>query len=229
MNAKDTLLLSRCRIFRTVARNGLSDLLGGADSRIEAYDSGALVRTRGEPCNALLVLLEGKVCGEFQAYDGRVLRIETIAAPETIASAFLFASDARFPVNIIALEPVRICLIERVSLLGLAQASREILNALLEDIAERTELLTEKLRLTQFATLKQKVAGYLLERSERGSRPTVTLPTSQATIAELFGVARPSLGRVLHELEASGLISRAHRSIRICDPAALVELLRRSA
>lgn len=225
MTPADSLLISRCRLFRGVADRQLRDALRQVNLGVESYSPGALIRSRGDSCDALLILLAGKVSGQFQEYDGRVLRVETIAAPEMIASAFLFAPEPRFPVNIVAVDHTRICLIPRESVITLAQSSRRIMTSLLEDMASRTAFLAEKLRLTEFATLRQKVAGYLLERSDNGARNVITLPMNQTTLAELFGVARPSLGRVLHELEQCGIIERERRSIRILESDALTDLL----
>lgn len=225
MTSEDFLHLSQCKLFRGLIDRQLHDALRQVKLSIESYSPGALIRSRGDCCDALLILLAGKVSGQFQEYDGRVLRVETIAAPEMIASAFLFAPEPRFPVNILAVDRVRMCLIPRESVITLAQSSRQIMSSLLEDMASRTAFLAEKLRLTEFATLRQKVAGYLLERSDNGARGVITLPMNQTTLAELFGVARPSLGRVLHELEQSGVIARERRSIRILDSGALTGLL----
>ena len=189
------------------------------------FDAGSLIRSRGEPCDKLLVLLAGKVSGEFQDYNGRVLRVETISAPETVASAFLFAPEPVFPVNIIAIDEVRICSIDRSALFAAAATSQALTKALLEDVAARAAFLAEKLRFTQFTTLRQKVAGYLLERLQDSATGRITFSINQKVIAELFGVARPSLGRVLHDLEQSGLIAREHRAIIIRDRSALTELL----
>lgn len=225
MNPEDSRLISRCRLFLGVTDRQVHNALQQVRTSVESYNPGALIRSRGERCDALLVLLAGKVAGQFQEYDGRVLRVETMGAPEMIASAFLFAPEPRFPVNIVALDRVRICLIPRESVVTLAQSSRRIMGSLLEDMASRTAFLAEKLRLTEFATLRQKVAGYLLERSENGARNLVVLPMNQTTLAELFGVARPSLGRVLHELERSGIIARERHSIRILQSGALTDML----
>ncbi len=97
--------------------------------------------------------------------------------------------------------------------------------ALLSDVGGRVAFLAEKLRLTQFSTLRQKIAGYLVERASALKTDLVSLPTTQKSLAELFGVARPSLGRVIHELETDGIIARESRRIRIVDLERLRSLL----
>jgi len=225
MNPDERLQIAKCNLFRGIAVSEMEKILSILQPRVFSYRPRSLIRSRGEPCGKLLVLLAGKVSGEFQDCGGRVLRVETISAPETVASAFLFAPEPVFPVNIIALDEVRICSIDRNSLFSAAAISRRFTKALLEDVAARASFLAEKLRFTQFTTLRQKVAGYLLERLQGNATGRITLSFNQKVIAELFGVARPSLGRVLHDLEQSGLIAREHRTIIIRDRSALTELL----
>jgi CRP-like cAMP-binding protein len=212
-------------LFKDVPRSELEHLISGTQYRIQSHERDALIKTRGDLCDELVILLNGQVAGEFQDYDGHVLRVETISAPETIASAFLFAPEPHYPVNIVAITDVRICSMSRTSVVALTRQSEAVMSSLLADIGARTAFLAEKLRLMQFATLRQKVAGYLLERSQRTGLDSIQLPATHKTIAELFGVARPSLGRVLHELEESGVIKRGRHSIRIRNRQALTELL----
>jgi len=65
----------------------------------------------------------------------------------------------------------------------------------------------------------QRVIGYLLrDQSECDSTSiTVSLPVSKGTIASRLSLTPEYFSRVLHELEASGLIEIDKREIRIPD------------
>ena len=72
----------------------------------------------------------------------------------------------------------------------------------------------------------QRVIGYLLRDvpsdGAQGSEPhTVSLPVSKATIASRLSLTPEYFSKVLHELEAAGLIRIDKRDILITDPAAL--------
>lgn len=60
--------------------------------------------------------------------------------------------------------------------------------------------------------LVAQLAGLLVDESEDG---TVELP--QRTLAAMLGVARPSLNKVLKELERRGLVALGYASIRLLD------------
>ena len=68
----------------------------------------------------------------------------------------------------------------------------------------------------------QRVIGFLLrdqalEDCEPGEVRTVSLPVSKATIASRLSLTPEYFSRVLHELEAHGLIEIDRRDIRILD------------
>jgi len=212
------LQIVRAPVFADVPTEPLSRALSRTSLSVEHHDQGNLIRHRGDACDSLTILLSGTVSAEIQDYEGRVMRIETIAAPNAIASAFLFGRRRRFPVTVTALSDVSIAAIPRKAVIELGRSLPEFLENLLDDMANRASFLAEKLRLTQFATIKQKVADYLLHRmNESDSARSVIEIASQQVLAELFGVRRPSLARVLGEMEEEGVIVRHTHQVEIAD------------
>ena len=74
----------------------------------------------------------------------------------------------------------------------------------------------------------QRLIGYLLRDGEsaqtgvsHSTSLTVNLPASKATIASLLSLTPEYFSRVLHELEAQGLIQIDKREISILDVARL--------
>jgi CRP-like cAMP-binding protein len=94
----------------------------------------------------------------------------------------------------------------------------------LRDSGNRIVTLAEKLRFSKFSTIRQKIAGYLLECADKQQGKVITLGHSKSSLAELFGVSRPSLSRGFSELHGSGLIRQEGRSITILSRAGLVDL-----
>jgi CRP-like cAMP-binding protein len=224
VNDRDFALLRRCPLFRSTSEARLRAQLERLPHGVSDYEADALIRSQGDRYDELLILLKGKVAGEFRTHDGRLLRVETLAAPETLASAFLFSPQARLPVEMVAVTPVRLFRIGREALLSLASACPEVLEKLLRDIAHRTEFLATKLRMVQFETLRERVAHYLLDLMRSQNRPTVELPVAKKELADILGSARQSVFRCLGELEEQGLIAQHGRSMHILDPDGLREL-----
>ena len=85
--------------------------------------------------------------------------------------------------------------------------------------------LAEKIRLFKFKSLRQKFTGYILSLSGKQHSDNVTLPYTREKLAELFGVARPSLSRVCSEMSDKGLVELDGKTVTILDKESLEESL----
>ena len=224
MTGEDLALLRRCRLFREMDERTLSLLLTRFPCRLRGFSPGELIHSRGEAYLSLLVLLRGSVSAEMHDPAGKALHVETIQAPEAIASGILFAPENRLPVSIYAAQAVRLAALSRSAVLECCQRDRGFLEALLQDMGGRAAFLAEKLWLSRFSSLRQKLASYLLERCDRAAADAVVLSATRQELADVFGAARPSVSRVFGELEGRRLISRHGRRIDILDRPALEAL-----
>ena len=97
---------------------------------------------------------------------------------------------------------------------------------MLAGISRRLHGLVQDVEAYALRSGVQRVVGYLLRNqavddSGGGEAFTVSLPVSKATLASRLSLTPEYFSRVLHELEAAGLISVDKRDIHILDIAAL--------
>lgn len=213
--------LSGLPIFRNVEKSELERLFSSIIFQRKSYPEGALIVSQGEECNRLLLLTEGSVKGEMISPMGKSLKIEDMEAPYALATAFIFGHNALFPVNIVANTAVTLLVIQRRELLKLFQMNEQILQNFLSMISSRAQFLSEKLRFHSFKSLRSKLAFYLIK--EAGNENSFRLNDSQNELAELFGVARPSVGRVFLLLQEEGIIDIRYRQVEIIDRKRLIE------
>jgi len=92
--------------------------------------------------------------------------------------------------------------------------------------AVASRLATSQQRLVDLlgVPLAQQVARVILDEAVDGE-----LPYSQATVAALLGARRPSVNKVISDLQRRGLIDVGYRSIKMLDATALLAQARRSA
>lgn len=183
------------------------------------YNEGNLVVSQGEPCNRLIILTEGIVKTEMTGPSGKNLKIEDLEAPSVLAPAFIFGRMNQFPVNVLSLTDAKFIVIPKAELLKLFQLNENILQNFLSMISSRAQFLSEKLRFHSFKSLKSKLAFYLL--NEAGQLKTFKLRHSQNELAELFGVARPSVGRIMLQLQEEGIIDIRYKQVEIIDQRSL--------
>jgi len=219
----DYSLLSKAPLFKGMTPDEVKIILSAVPSRVKKFQSGLMISQSGEPVNALIVVISGVVKGEMVDYEGRVIKIEDIPAPGALASAFMFGSRNRFPVNVIAVSDGELLLIEKPDFLKLLMKSDILLINFLEMISNRSHFLSEKIKFLNFKTIKGKLANYILEKAGKES-VLVTLGMTQNELADFFGVARPSVARALGDLEKEGYIEAKGKIIRIINKTGLAYL-----
>lgn len=197
---------------------------------IKTYRPGELVAMQGSISDQLLIVSEGLVRGEMTDALGRSTLIEEIPAPRAVAPAFLYATENRLPVAVVAAVSTEIVCVRRNHFTSMMQQDARLLTNYLQSMADRSRFLSEKLRMQRFGSIKSKLARYLLELSQRlakGAQPLVEfdLPHTQQQLADLFGVSRPALARVVKQLEDEGLIQAKSKHLRLLDRKRLSELI----
>jgi CRP-like cAMP-binding protein len=170
-----------------------------------------------------MMVVNGMVKGEMIDFSGRIIKIEDIPAPGAIASAFIFGSRNRFPVNVVAVIDTELLIIDKPEFLKFLKGNEIILANFLDMISNRSQFLSEKIKFLNFKTIRGKLAQYIL-LSAGADKSEVTLKMTQNEMAEYFGVARPSIARVISELESEGIISTKGKYIKILDKRRLTEL-----
>ncbi|HAH25369.1 MAG TPA: Crp/Fnr family transcriptional regulator [Prolixibacteraceae bacterium] len=220
-----TDLISQSPIFRGILEEELSNLFGQIHYQVKSYQKNDMIVAGGDICDRLLIVQKGIVKAEMTDYSGKTIKIEDIEAPRPLATAFLFGKENRFPVTVSANNQVEIISIHKEEFVKMLQLNSLILNNYLNAISTRAQFLSEKLKFLSFKTIRQKMAHFLLEKA--GDRLlTIELQQSQEQLAEMFGVARPSLARALGEMVQEGLIETQRRSIRILDKDRMNQLLK---
>jgi len=218
-------ILSRCPVFRGLTEEESRDVLDRIHYQIKNFDKDEIVVLAGEEVRNLFIVLDGSVRGEMIDYSGKTVKIEDVEAPQPLASAFLFGKENRFPVTVTANVPTKILAVPVPEFLKLLQLNAILLRNYLNSISSRAQFLSQKLHFLSFKTIKEKVAHFLLKQT--GERlHSFELKATQQQLADLFGVTRPSLARVLGDMQNDGLIKIEKKTVTILNKNALNELLR---
>ncbi len=215
---------SQCPILKGVPSELLLGLFENLQFQIKSYGKDEVIAMQGEEVNRLMILLTGSARGEMTDFSGHVIKIEDVPAPKPLAGAFLFGSDNRFPVDVLANEPVKILVIYRGEFLKLLRMNETIQMNYLNLVGSKAQFLTRKIKFLSFKTIRGKIVHYLFSLKAEPDG-TLHLPASQQELADLFGVARPSVARAFGELADKGLIGIHNRTVSILKRAELMRYL----
>ena len=211
-----------CPICMNIPVDERETFLNELKYKIKYFKKGEWIARQGDSVNALYILLKGSVKAEMISESGTVLNIETLHAPNPLASAFLFAENNQFPVDVVALEHCEIMIVPKDSILKQLARNEWFLKRFLTFNSNRVHFLSERIRLLSTKTIKGKLAQYLLARTQN---MCFTLDKNQTVLAEYFGVTRPSLSRSFSELINEGIISLKGKNGKILNLMKLKQLI----
>ena len=197
--------LSLCPICGKLSEEEQTALFSSLDYSTRSFKKGGWVARQGDALSSLYLLSKGRVKTEMITESGTILEVETLSAPTPLASAFLFAENNRFPVDVIALEECEIILIPKNAVMRLLATNEHFLQSYMAFNANRTQFPSERLQLLSIKTIKGKLAYYILKRIQGDHYKQ---DRNQTELSEYFGVARPSLARSFSEMIEEGAISR---------------------
>lgn len=219
-------LLERCPLFEGLHEGELDKLLSGSRGRLRSLGKGDMLASAGEQVHFLHIMIKGSVKGEMTDAGGKVVKIEDIYPPQALAVAFMYGQQNRYPVNIVADTDALIYSIPSDAFLELMQASDIVLRRFVDAISSRAQFLSQKIKYLSFTSIKGKLVQYMFELAGSQNSDEILLPLSQASLSELFGVARPSVGRAIVEMKEARLIAAEGKKIRLLDRKGLSELLK---
>lgn len=210
------LLLNKSLLFKNINTSLIKELLSSITYQTRTFRKGNVIVSRNETCEFLIVILEGSVKGEMLDFSGKTLKIEDIEALRPLAPAFLFGKNNKYPVDIVANNDVKVMYIPKSSVIMMMQANEQFLSNFLNIVSNRAQFLSEKVYFLSFKTIKAKLANYILDLA-KPYKTEVQLTASHQSLADLFGVTRPSLSRTLLALEAEEAIELNRKNIKILD------------
>ncbi|MEX2442194.1 MAG: Crp/Fnr family transcriptional regulator [Alkalispirochaeta sp.] len=220
--------ISKIALFRDMPEADLDRITRRLAGTTRTCAAGHVIAERGTPMEGLLLLLNGNAHAEIVGGNAQTMVVESFRGPDAIATAMLFAPQPHFPVALIADSPCTTVEVPRERLLDLAQQHRSVLEAILADTGRRTAFLATRLRLMQFASLRQRIAVYISEcapRTDRNGSEYIHVKHSRQELADMFGVARPSLSREIGRMGDEGIIWADGSTIQIIDRSALEALV----
>jgi CRP-like cAMP-binding protein len=227
-------------LFQEMSPEELQRLAEGC--RLRRYSRGDTVFRVGEPCEELHVTVMGQVKLFAISPAGQEKVIELVGPGNTFAEALMFTGKP-YIINAQALSDTLVLSVGKAAVLAEIERDSRFALRMLAGISRRLHGLVHDVQAYSLHSGMQRVIGYLLRAlpeeaedaaafslADAGVTPAaqaqrrdlrVSLPVSKATIASRLSLTPEYFSRVLHELEAAGLIVIDKREIRIPDPKRL--------
>jgi CRP-like cAMP-binding protein len=182
---------------------------------------GEMVCRQAEPCEEFHVVVIGQVKLFVLSPLGQEKVIELVGPGNTFGEALMF-SGKPYVVNVQALADTTLLVVDKKTVCDEIHREPRFAMRMLAGMSRRMHGLVNDVQAYALYSGMQRVIGYLLrdqavEDCASGDVVTVSLPASKATIASRLSITPEYFSRVLHELEAAGLVEVDKRDVRIRD------------
>ena len=215
--------LSVLPLFTDLSRPELERLALGCQLRRLAR--GETVFRVGEPCEEFHVTVTGQIKLFAISPSGQEKVIELVGPGNSFAEALMFTGKP-YIINAQALTDTLLLTVKKDAVVGEIERDARFAMRMLAGISRRLHGLVHDVQAYALHNGVQRVLGDLLrdqiaEDCVSGEVITVSLPVSKATIASRLSLTPEYFSRVLHELEAAGLVQIDKRDVRLLDPKRL--------
>ncbi len=225
MTRGELVALSEISLFRDVDILDLQNFFEESSLKVQNVPEGGRIASQGDSYEKLILILKGSAAASMAAPGGKMIRLETLKAPCAAATAILFSSARVLPVTLDAAEECEILKLPEDLVLMLMREFSSFLRAFLMENGDKLSFLTDKIRLFQFKSLRQKIAAYIMMLDGGRGLNTVNLQYTREELAQLMGAARPSLSREISAMTRDGLLECKGKNAVILDRSSLIRVI----
>lgn len=178
-----------------------------------------------EPGNALFVIKRGRVKISMDDRSGKEIILRILEAGDFFGEMSLLDDEPR-SATVSSLEPCQALILFREPFLRFIPRHPEVVMKMLTALSRRLRKADEKISRLVFADAYEKVASVLMDIIEERKVPLnigteVPLSLTRQELADIAGLSRETLTRVIADFQRAGLVRIEGRRIAIVSPAKL--------
>lgn len=187
------------------------------------YRKGQTIFYRGDPGNAMYLLIKGLVMMTLPSEDGSEVIVAAVGPSEQFGELAVLDGGARY-VTAVATEPTEVLAIYRDNLLAFLRAHADAALAISLGLCARLRHVTDLLADIAFLDLLCRLAKRLCQLAGIFQAPSLETPdvhVNQEALAEMVGATREAVNKQLAKLREMGLIETGRGHVRILRPLRL--------
>lgn len=203
-----------------------------AAARRREYARNEVICHEGDPADSLHLVASGRLAITASLATGETVTLRILGPGDYFGELALIRRESRRTATVAALEPARTLSLTSSVFSRLCREHPTVEHAMTTLLAERVEALSQSLLEALHVGLDRRVHRRLVElaqtysngadRTDGAGRSPVSIPLTQAQLADLTGGTRPSVNQVLQRLEAEGLVALRRGRIEVLDRPALL-------
>ncbi len=223
MTVPDDELLRRIPFFRRLSpglRARVSEV-----ARVTSHERGELLFAEGDPSDAFMVIVSGRVKVFKSTPAGKEITLEIFSGGDPLGAVAVY-EGAPFFASALAIEPAEILRIEQPAFFRLLESDPALVRGLLSGLTIRLAELTRRLAELSGARVEARFARLFLKLAEqigRGERGGTFVPMalSRQELADLTGTTIETAIRIMSRWHKEDVIHTEKDGFVLVDRAAL--------
>jgi CRP-like cAMP-binding protein len=191
-------------------------------ARRRRFDRNEVVFHEGDPGDSLHLIDKGRVAVRVTSPLGDAVTLR-ILGPGAVFGELAVLSPAPRNATIVALVRTETLALHRDRFEQLRREHPDVDRFLLEALITEVRRLSTQLLEALHVPVPKRVALRLIDLADQyaDGPPPIRVPLTQDDIADLCGTTRPTVNKVLRELEEQGVVDIARGQISILEPSRL--------
>lgn len=207
--------LQQLQIFHNLTEEELKKSLVCSQATVRKYKKNEYIFQQGDAPKKLYFVLEGEIELGSINLNGKVTRISRVTVGEEFGEVEMFLRQSAYSGYARAKKEVSVLEVSQSFFGGRCERncvhhSKVVFN-MLQLFAEKADKHNHQIEVLTSGNLRQRVAAYLLENSNPDYR--VKLQMNREDLAAYLNTTRPSLSRMLLNLQEEGIIRIVNRKV----------------
>ena len=221
----DDELLRRLPLFRRLTPEHRARV--AAVGRVVSFDRGHLIFSEGDPGDAFLAIVSGRVKVFKSTPAGKEIILEIFGGGDPLGAVAVY-EGAPFPASALTLEPTQCLRIEAPAFLRLLEQDPALVRGLLSGLTIRLAELTRRLAELSGARVEARFARLFLKlcdqigRADRGG-VFVAMPLSRQELADLTGTTIETAIRIMSRWQKEDVLHTEKDGFVVLDRNSLEE------
>lgn len=214
----DVKLLLNHSMFKNLELSTILELIDFDLCILGNYKKGSLIVQQGDPCTSIGFVLSGILAFHQLTPTGEVLTIKLFEANDAFGPALYSSVCPKYPFTLITIKDSRVLYIPFDQIRILLKSNSTFNDNFIAFLSSRVLNFKEKLQMLQYKDVRSRLMLYLSIEFKIGGLPTFKLQHSKSAIADIIGVARPSVSRELKNMTNDQLLIASGQMITLLKP-----------
>ncbi len=199
--------VAQSRLFAGIGQDDLARILEPESLIASRFNKHAVLLQEGEPLHCVGIILNGTLSVFQLSPSGETVKIQSLPQGDFFGLALMHSKNQTYPYTLVANTAAGILYIPFAKIEELMQKIPDFRRNVMECLSERISMYQMKIRVLSQNSVRSRIILYLAHQAENKRCLCFSLEQSKTEIAELLGIARPSLSRELKRMRQDGLLT----------------------